>query len=211
MVKFLISRGARLSPRCYELRVAIRAGDKDVVGELFRLKELTDGHDELGRWWAPVHYAVRSRKLEMIEYVLGYGYDINTWWRDPALSMESKVTPLYYAIAGGMRDVVTLLLDRGADITRVFGNMPAIFAAADRRCTDILKTLLDRGGVGGDVNTIHDGNSLLHRSFILSFPKWSKPLFDLLLSSPALLTSTQEGNYQFAGLQRLCHSLGRSI
>jgi ankyrin repeat protein len=182
MVKFLISRGASPSSDSYELQVALLAGHKDVVGELFRLKVLTDGHDEVGGGWAPVHYAVRTRKKEMIEYVLDCGSDINARWKGPTVTRVS--TPLYSAIAGGMQEVVTLLLDRGADIEWVCEGRPAIAAAIDCRRADMLKLLLDRGDA--DVNYIHDRKSLFHQSFDPYDLTESKQLLDLLLSSPAL-------------------------
>jgi hypothetical protein len=57
--------------------------------------------------------------------------------------------------------MVTLLLDLGADMERVAGTMPALYAAAELGSVKTMKILLDRGSVGGDVNCIHDGRSLI--------------------------------------------------
>jgi ankyrin repeat protein len=95
--------------------------------------------------------------------------------------------------------MVDFLLDRGADVKRVNGDIDALVIAVKHPDEDTLETLLHRGRFGGDVNQIINSESLLHQAFDRRDFNKSKRIIDILLSSPELKRETIDLQERFGG------------
>jgi ankyrin repeat protein len=172
------------------LNYIIKEGYEDVLKELLRHRELTHGHVETTWSWAPLHYAVQHGEIGMVRCLLDHGFDINSMLVPELHSPCPPCTPLYYAITGGQPDMVAFLLDHGAEVERINGEMSAILVAVYNHRPGMLETLRNKGRLGGDINLIHEGWSLLHLGFQSFRLEESEQLLDLLLSFPTLKKET---------------------
>lgn len=82
-----------------------------------------------------LEHAIRNQKVEAIEMILNSGFDINSG------------DFLFCAAQAGLIDMVTLLLDKGADINKVnnYAYRSPIMAAAQYGKKDIVELLIKRG------------------------------------------------------------------
>jgi ankyrin repeat protein len=100
----------------------------------------------------PLHTAVNSGSLEIVNLLLKAGANVNVGYV-PASLAESNQTPLYRAAVRGDMDMVELLLSKGADTDAVDSNgQTPIYGALDNNRALVVKRLLE---AGADVNT-HD-------------------------------------------------------
>ena len=111
LAKSLVARGAPLLDDCRSgsdtaLHLAVKAGRADLVGML-----VENGADlaALGSFsYPPLHLACSEGNLECVEALLRH--------LDVDVLDSGGRTPLQEAVQGGHPDVVSLLLDRGADV-----------------------------------------------------------------------------------------------
>src|SRR3954447_23960420 len=102
-----------------ELHNAARAGDLARVKALLAAGASVAERDSLGG--TPLHDAAWGGDLAIVQFLLDKGADPN------AKHLESNSTPLDYAVITNHRDVVELLLGRGAKL-----NPTALHLAANR-------------------------------------------------------------------------------
>jgi hypothetical protein len=109
--------------------------------------------------------------------------------------------------------MIAFLLDHGADVERVLSNKSALLLAVECYNPDkgnfALEALVDRGRMGGDVNRIFTGSSLLHHAFECSFLLLSKRKLNILLSSPALTRETINFRQRYSGRTVLVDVMSR--
>ncbi|MHC4206587.1 MAG: ankyrin repeat domain-containing protein, partial [Planctomycetota bacterium] len=91
---------------------------------------------------SPIHWASFVGDVHKVQELLGQGVDVNT--RNVRLD---DGTPLYFAVTGAQKEMIDLLLAKGADVNvKTRGGETALHAAA--RCTsrtDIAKMLIEHG------------------------------------------------------------------
>ncbi|XP_076451717.1 uncharacterized protein LOC143287544 isoform X2 [Babylonia areolata] len=89
---------------------------------------------------------------------------------------EQTLTPLMYACYEGQRDVVTSLLDIGADVNTVGGKgRTPLYVAIDSRKEDVAMLLLDRGA-NPNVKTERGHRTPLHAAVHQNFPQLAQVL-----------------------------------
>lgn len=86
-----------------------------------------------------MHLAVQGGNLEIIQVLLGNGFNINA-------KNSTGETPLFFSIRNGDLDLVDFLIFTGADVNAVdeFGNTP-LHVAADYGNLEMVTYLLDKG------------------------------------------------------------------
>ena len=86
---------------------------------------------------SPLTLAIRVRNVYVTRLLLEYGYDVNELRHHPPHGycncMEHRGTPLTYAIWLGFTEVVTVLLEAGADVTKM-GRQGQTAAEMARKC-----------------------------------------------------------------------------
>lgn len=168
-LKLLIDRGAnvtrtRQSDKMSALHIAVFNGYTSVVAILLRhgadanakTRYIGDRKEEQ-LYLTPLLMATQrpvNSAEDISRLLLAYGADVNATFR------VIKWTPLHFATNYGFKDMVELLLDRGADVNaRDDRNRTALQFASFRNNTNstaIVKLLLDRGA---DVNAVAINNS----------------------------------------------------
>ncbi len=113
-------------------------------GNLERVKTLLEGQPELlearaDNGGTPLHYAAYGMQIEVMDFLLKKGADIN------AKDNEGD-TPLVWVVANGKKDSAVYLLEKGADInsTNQNGVTPLIISIT-RRQPAIMTLLLEQG------------------------------------------------------------------
>lgn len=95
-------------PTVEDLRIALEAGDANSA------EQLLAGHPELAnsreKTPPPLHLMVWCNRPEMVELLLDHGADIES--RD----QDNDTTPVRYAIVYGRREMIRLLVARGANL-----------------------------------------------------------------------------------------------
>lgn len=91
--------------------------------------------------FSPLHLAAFFCHKEITEHLLQHSAPAND-----IAENRSRVMPLHSAVAGGDHEIVTLLLDHGADIdARQEGGFTPLMAAAANGRVEIVQVLLDHG------------------------------------------------------------------
>jgi len=86
----------------------------------------------------PLLAAVQEKKVEIAEYLIGKGADVNA-------GDNSRATALSYAITGGLTNIAKMLVDRNADINSpAMWNMRPVAFALEFGRKDIADMLLDK-------------------------------------------------------------------
>ena len=124
-------------------------GSQDVfeattAGDLAKVKAIVEADAQVLKarnsyQQTPLILAIQKRKIEVAEYLLARGADVN-------VKDSSGSTPLSYAIAGGVSAIAKTLIDRGADIDSpaMWDMKPLAFALEFGR-KDIAGMLCDKG------------------------------------------------------------------
>jgi ankyrin repeat protein len=128
---------------------AVAFGGQDIfeaiaAGDLAKVKAIVDADAQVLKAknnyrQTPLILAVQKRRIEVAEYLLARGADVNA--KDSA-----EATPLSYAIAGGLSDIAKTLIDRNADIeSPAMWNMRPLAFALEFKRKDIAEMLIDKG------------------------------------------------------------------
>lgn len=128
---------------------AVAYGGQDIfeaitAGDLAKVKAIVDADPQAlearnGYRQTPLILAIQKKKIEVAEYLLARGADVNA-------KENSGATPLSYAITGGFAGLAKTLVDRNADINApaMWGLSPLAFALEFGR-KDIAEMLADKG------------------------------------------------------------------
>jgi len=131
------------------LPLRIRASDDDILqaaekGDIETVKRLVQQDPKLiaavdAQGYSPLHKAAYNNRLDVVEYLLAQGADIN------AVS-QSGSTPLHGAASYGIIEIARLLIDKGAivDKPNAGGYTPLLGASAGGR-GDIVRLLAEKG------------------------------------------------------------------
>ncbi len=116
-------------------------------GDLEKVKMQTEGDggmpvdkpDAAGQ--TALMYAAQTGRIEVIEYLLSKGADINA-----QSGVFGLGTPLIYAASGNRLEAIELLIDRGADIDATTSRKStALMIAAAQGHVEAVKLLLEKG------------------------------------------------------------------
>jgi len=166
VVQSLIDRGADLNAICQDydedgedvkwtpLHVAIYQERRDIA--VLLLERGADAETRSSRDQTALYMASSRGYVDVVRSLIDCGADLNAICEDyDEYACEVKWTPLRVAICKERRNIVILLLERGADTeTRSDWNQTALYMASSRACTDVVRSLIDRGA---DLNAIcHD-------------------------------------------------------
>jgi len=117
------------------LEAAGRGDVEEVKRMLIRVDPNT--RDICGR--APLHYAAREGRVEVIKLLLERGAYPNAW-------DNGDKTPLHYAAERGDVEIVRLLLEKGADLNaRDYMGQTPLHEATKNGHVDVVKLLLEHG------------------------------------------------------------------
>ena len=130
------------------------------IGDPGRLRELVHDKSAANAWssdgFSPLHLAVFFGQLEAARYLLTQGADIEAAARNQRFAGEAR--PLHSAVAAQHLEVITLLLNAGADPnSRQHGGFTPLLEAAQLGNADLVDLLLAHGANKAD--TIDDGSS----------------------------------------------------
>ncbi len=151
---------------------AVKAGDLTAVRSLIdKDPGLVNARDETGR--SPLHWAARGTDIEVLEYLVEKGADLNfpdnngtaplhslasrgnaegikillNKGADIEIKAPNESTPLHFAVLGRRAEIVRLLLKCGAKLESrdEQGRTPLVIAAREMSGLDVVRTLLDLG------------------------------------------------------------------
>jgi len=139
------------------LNAALRTGHLDIA--LFLLDRGADG--ENGGEKTGLYSASSRGYADVVRSLIDRGADLNTICEDyDEDGCDVKWTPLHVAIYKERRDIVILLLERGADTEpRNSWDETAIYMASSRRCADIVRQLISHGA---DLNVECEDSDAFH-------------------------------------------------
>ncbi|WP_264705551.1 ankyrin repeat domain-containing protein [Wolbachia endosymbiont (group A) of Gymnosoma rotundatum] len=136
VAKYLVSRGVDINAKSKFLPLHLSSlRGLDIVGYFFKKAASAEG----GYYETPLHYAVFHGNLEITEYLIEKGADVN------ARNRNSN-TPLHLAIMKGKIDVVKVLLKHNADVNAKNNEgKTALHYATDFNHRDLVELLLAHG------------------------------------------------------------------
>ncbi|WP_228059498.1 ankyrin repeat domain-containing protein [Plectonema radiosum] len=117
------------------------------IGDLFKAKlilRFTPTRDDLLFWWkSPLFYPIKNHNSKILEWLIAEGFDIEA-------TDEYLNTPLMFAAECGATDCVKILLEAGADTSKVNNYQEnALNKAAN---LEIVKMLVVKGEDTSDIN-----------------------------------------------------------
>ena len=130
-----------------------------------------------------LHYAAKENRVEVIEYLVSSGCDINA-------ADDDKQTPLHKSAMFGHTESVKLLIDKGANVNKVDnnGNTPLHVAIINGGDFGVVKALIEKANLAIQNN---DDQHVLHVAV-----KYHKvDCINLILNhkqAPALITTTDK-------------------
>jgi ankyrin repeat protein len=140
-------------------------GDLDLfeaaaVGDVRRLRELVTDRAAANTWssdgFSLLHLAAFFGQPEAVRFLVAQGADIEAVARNQRLAAEAR--PLHSAVAAQERDVITALLDAGADPnSRQHGGYTPLLEAAQLGNVKLVDLLLAHGASASD--RLGDGSS----------------------------------------------------
>ncbi|XP_059497240.1 B-cell lymphoma 3 protein-like isoform X2 [Stegostoma tigrinum] len=105
--------------------------------------------------YTPLHVSVISYQKEIVEFLLDQGADID------AVDIKSGKTPLVHAVENNSIDMVTLLLQHGANVNlQTYSGNTALHCCSGRGFLEIVKVLL-KNGADSSVKNCHNDTSLM--------------------------------------------------
>ena len=147
LVDVLLQRRARLNFRNRNGETALSIAA--YIGKMAYVQRIVESGAEVNFYgWPPLSYAAFNNHLEIAEYLIKKGAEING-------KTETGATALYLAARNGHRDVVKLLLHHQADPAIANQNgETAVDAAMKGNHSDILDLLRAAGGRSGQSMTL---------------------------------------------------------
>ena len=113
--------------------------DFSVVRELVELG--ADVNKCTNKGYTPLHFAIQSRSVIMVDYLLSKGAQVND-----VATYHEKMTPLHFAAELELKRITELLLTHNADANaeNILGRTPLHLAAKAGNC-EIASCLIDKG------------------------------------------------------------------
>ena len=137
------------------IHVAASKGFIDSVKTLVKLGIIIDSKNNFGE--TPLYKAVQGQNLEILNFLIKSGADIKT-------STDLGDTIMHLAASLGNLEIIKLLLSNNfrfpINIRNLYGETPVYKAALSGKC-DIIKFLVKNGG---DLNSNHNGKTMLHEA-----------------------------------------------
>ena len=139
------------------LNAALGKGHLDIA--LFLLDRGADG--ENGGEKTGLYSASSRGYADVVRSLIDRGADLNAICEDSGYvegGSAIRWTPLHVAIDEERRDIVILLLERGADMeTRSSCDETALYTASSRRCADVVRQLISHGAdLNAECQTINE-------------------------------------------------------
>jgi len=165
VVRSLIDRGADLNAICGDyvgsddvkwtpLHVATYREHRDIA--ILLLEHGADTETRSSWDQTALYMASSLGYADIVRSLIDRGADLNAICQDYVGSDDVKWTPLHGAIYKERRDIVALLLERGANAeTRSSWDQTALYMASSHGYTDVVRALIDRGA---DLNAICQGD-----------------------------------------------------
>jgi ankyrin repeat protein len=196
MIELLIANGADVNLKDHgqtPLHLTVHSDQKDVVEFLIAKGADVDAEDNAGRTaldvaveeynkdivkllvdkgaTASIHAVAFTGDINRVKVFIEGGGSLDT--ADP-----SGLTPLYYAAAGNHRDIVELLVSRGANVNIIVDKWKTpLTAAIGAKSTDIVEYLVDHGA------NINSGKG--YWTPVQEAAEYSKEIVELLLAEGA--------------------------
>lgn len=153
----LVNLNQRISLKNTALHLSSLYGHLDIVQFLLENGAKVDIIGEYNN--TPLHLASTEGNLDIVEFLVNNGADIN-------YTNKFGCTPLHNASGNGNLEVVKFLVNNGADIDAIDENSYTPFKYATSimyiydEMYDVIKFLLKRGAIIGDITNITDKNVL---------------------------------------------------
>jgi len=159
-IQVLIAQGADVNAKNNSgqtlLHLACRTGNKEVAVLLIDKGADVDAETELG--WTPLHDASTLGNHDIVKLLIDKGADVNAnraqspafpraaFFVIPNAKDNIRVTPLYLATLYGGKNVIELLISKGADVNaRNEIGQTALHRAAKSKSKDVVELLISKG------------------------------------------------------------------
>ena len=160
------------------LQLAVMNGSTEIIDLLIKggaKLDINEGPREI-RYQSPLVIATAYGRLEIVRQLLDRGAPVE----------NGRPTPLFMAAAGGYTDIFNLLLEHGADPSKVYNSIGTpLQAAACGGYIDMAKRLLD-AGVSVESNNIQNITPLqcaLSPDEVLPFKPYRRPFLNRFTTS----------------------------
>jgi len=165
VVRLLLQSGADAGLRAFNgttaLHQAAGRGARQVCELLVESGADVNVRDDNNR--TPLHLAARSHHDEVAEFLVAAGADVDVYAAaclgdlprvtalleaEPELAtvaLRTGDTPLHWAAIGGHRDVVAFILEEGADVNSMDGDISPLWLAVSEGHKEVVDLLLEEG------------------------------------------------------------------